>query len=162
VDVVVLLVGLAVLVGLVGVVVPVLPGSLLVGAAVLVWALVRGGVGPWSVFAAVAVLLVAGSLGSYLWTGRRVAASGVPQRSLVVAGLAGIVGFVVVPGVGLLLAFPGALFGLEYLRVRDVVAARDSAWLALKATGLGMLLELGLALLAATTWALAVILGVGR
>lgn len=160
-DVVVLLVGLAVLVGLVGVVVPVLPGSVLIGAAVLVWAILRGG-GAWPVFAVVAVLLAVGSVGSYLWTGRRVAASGVPQRSLVIAGLAGIVGFVLVPGVGLLLAFPGALFGLEYLRVRDTVAARDSAWLALKATGLGMLLELGLALAAATTWALAVAFGVGR
>lgn len=160
-DVVVLLVGLAVLVGLVGVVVPVLPGSVLIGAAVLAWAILRGG-GAWPVFAVVAVLLAVGSIGSYLWTGRRVAASGVPQRSLVIAGLAGIVGFVLVPGVGLLLAFPGALFGLEYLRVRDVVAARDSAWLALKATGLGMLLELGLALAAATTWALAVAFGVRR
>jgi uncharacterized protein YqgC (DUF456 family) len=161
-DVVVLLVGLAVLVGLVGVVVPVLPGSVLIGAAVLVWAVVRGGAGAWLVFAVVAVLLAAGSIGSYLWTGRRVAASGVPQRSLVLAGLAGIVGFVLVPGVGLLLAFPGALFGLEYLRLRDPAVARDSAWLALKATGIGMLLELGLALAAATTWGVAVAFGVGR
>ena len=37
-----LLVGLAVLVGVIGVVVPVLPGSLLILGAVLVWALQEG------------------------------------------------------------------------------------------------------------------------
>ncbi len=94
-------------------------------------------------------------------TGRRVSAAGVPRRSLVVAGLVGIVGFFVVPVVGLLLGFVLGLYAMEHLRLRDPAAARESAWVALRATGLGMLVELGLALLASATWLVAVLTGVG-
>lgn len=149
------------LVGLVGIVVPVLPGSLLIGAAVAVWAVDRGGAA-WSVLAGVVALLALGSVSTYVVAGRRVSAAGVPRRSLVVAGLVGIVGFFAIPVVGLLIFFPLGLFAMEYLRLRDVPTARDSAWVALKATGLGMLVELGLGLLAAGTWLIAVLAGVGR
>lgn len=144
-----------------GVVVPVLPGGLLIAAAVLVWALEVATPAGWAVLVVVVLLLAASAVATYLVAGRRVAAAGVPRRSLVVAGLVGIVGFVVVPVVGLLIFFPLGLWGMEHLRLADPAAARASAWVALKATGLGMLVELGLALLAATTWAVAVIAGVG-
>lgn len=156
-----MLIGLVVLVGLIGVVIPVVPGSLLIGSAVLVWAVVRGSAGPWVIFATVALLLVAGSVATYLLAGRRVAAAGIPGRSIMVAGLAGIAGFFLLPVVGLLLFFPAGLFAMEYLRLGDPTLAWRSAWLALKATALGMLVELGLALLAAGTWLVAVIAGVG-
>lgn len=156
-----LLVGLAVLVGLVGIVVPVLPGSALIGVAVGVWAFTHPSPGSWVVLAAVGTLLAVGWAGTYVLTGRRVSAAGVPRRSLVVAGLVGIVGFFVVPVVGLLLGFVLGLYAMEHLRLRDPVAARDSAWVALRATGLGMLVELGLGLLASATWLVAVLTGVG-
>lgn len=155
------LVGLAVLVGLVGIVVPVLPGSALIGVAVGVWAFTHPSTGSWVVLAAVVTLLTIGWTGTYVLTGRRVSAAGVPRRSLLVAGLAGIVGFVVVPVVGLLLGFVLGLYAMEHLRLRDSAAARESAWVALRATGLGMLVELGLALLASATWLVAVLVGVG-
>ena len=156
-----LLVGLAVLVGLVGIVVPVLPGSALIGLAVGVWAFTHPSTGSWVVLAVVATLLAVGWAGTYVLTGRRVSAAGVPRRSLVVAGLVGIVGFFVVPVVGLLLGFVLGLYAMEHLRLRDPAAARESAWVALRATGLGMLVELGLALLASATWLVAVLTGVG-
>lgn len=155
------LVGLAVLVGLVGIVVPVLPGSALIGVAVGVWAFTHPSTGSWVVLAAVVTLLTIGWAGTYVLTGRRVSAAGVPRRSLVVAGLVGIVGFVVVPVVGLLLGFVLGLYTMEHLRLRDSAAARESTWIALRATGLGMLIELGLALLASATWLVAVLTGVG-
>ncbi len=155
-----LLVGLAILIGLLGIVVPVLPGSILIGLAVLVWAALTGAAGGWWVFAAVAVLLVAGNLLTWLITARRTRAAGVPNSSLVIAGVAGIVGFFVVPVVGLLLFFPAGLYLAEYRRQRDPVAARASAVAGLKATGVGILTELGLALLAAGVWLVAVLSGV--
>lgn len=160
-DLLTVVVGLAVLVGLVGIVVPVLPGSLLIGAAVLAWAAVSGTGAAWAVFAVVAVLLLAAAGATYVVAGRRVAAAGVPRRSLGVAGLAGIVGFFAVPVVGLLIFFPLGLFLMELLRLGDRAAAGRSALLALKATGLGMLTELGLALLASGTWLIAALLGAG-
>ena len=159
-EVIDVVVGLAILVGLVGIVVPALPGSLVIAVAVLVWAIDAGG-GAWLVFAAVALLLAAGSTASYLVPGRRVAASGVPRSTLVVAGLLGVVGFFAVPVVGLILFFPAGLYAMEYRRLRDHTAAWASAWLAIRMTALGMLLELAAALVAAATWLVAVLAGVG-
>lgn len=151
--------GVAIMVGLVGIVVPVLPGSLLIAVAVLVWAIDAEQGAAWAVFAVVVVLLATGWAATYVVTGRQVSASGVPKMSLVVAGLAGIAGFFVIPVVGLPIFFALGLFGMEYHRLHDVVRARASAWLAIKATALGMLIELGLALAAASTWLVAVVWG---
>ncbi len=161
-DLVVLGVGIAVLVGLVGIVVPVLPGSLIIAAAIAVWAFDSESGAAWAVFAVVVVLLALGWAATYVITGRRVVAAGVPRSSIVVAGLAAIVGFFVIPVVGLFLGFALGLFVMEQRRLRDRTAAWASAWLAIRATALGMLVELGLALLATATWLIAVIAGVGR
>jgi uncharacterized protein YqgC (DUF456 family) len=153
-DLVAIGVGVAILVGLVGIVLPALPGSAVIAAAVLVWAIDTGG-WAWAVLAAVVALLAAGWTASYLIPGRTVAASGVPRSTFVVAGLAGLVGFFVLPVLGLLVFFPAGLYLMEYRRLRDANAAWASAWLAIRMTALGMLIELGLALLAAATWLVA-------
>jgi uncharacterized protein YqgC (DUF456 family) len=145
------LVGVAVLVGLVGVVVPVLPGSALVLAAVLVWALLTGTAGAWAVFALVAVLLGAGAVVKYTVPGRRLRTEGVPHRTLLVGAAVGAVGFFVVPLVGLVLGFVAGVYLSELQRV-----GRDAAWrstrAALRAVGVSVLIELTAALAAAGTW----------
>ena len=83
----------AILVGLVGVVVPLLPGSLLVGGAVLVWALYVGTSAAWVTFAVVVTLLVVGQVAMYLVPGRRLRAAGVPGRTLLAGTALGVVGF---------------------------------------------------------------------
>lgn len=161
-DLVNLFVGLAILVGLAGIVLPVLPGSLIIGLAVLVWAIDAEAGAAWGVLAVVVLLLVAGWSATYVLTGRRVQGAGVPRSSIVVGGLAGIVGFFVIPVIGLFLFFAGGLYLAERRRLGDPLAARRTAVLALKATALGMIVELGLALLAAATWAVAALaVGVG-
>jgi uncharacterized protein YqgC (DUF456 family) len=160
------LVGIAILVGLVGIVIPVLPGSILIGIAVVVWAALTGTPAAWLVTAVALVLLAAGAVLTWFLATRRTRAAGVPGRSMVVAGIAGIVGFFVVPVIGLLLFFPAGLFLAEYLRLsraghaQPVSAAWASALVALKATGLGMLGELGLALAASGVWLVAVLSGI--
>lgn len=153
-DLVAIGVGLAILVGLIGIVVPVLPGSPIIAVALLVWAVDTGG-WAWAVFAAATAMLAAGWAASYVVPGRRVAASGVPRSTFVVAGLAGLAGFFVLPVLGLFVFFPAALYLMEYRRLRDRSAAWASAWLAVRMTALGMLIELSLALLAASTWLVA-------
>lgn len=154
-----LLVGLAILIGLLGIVIPVLPGSILIGLAVLVWAVATGTATAWWVFAACAALLVAGATVTWFITAHHTRAAGVPNSSLIFAGLAGIVGFFVIPVVGLLIFFPAGLFLAEYRRLREPSRAWASALVGLKATGLGMLSELGLALAAAGVWLVAVLNG---
>jgi uncharacterized protein len=146
-----LLVGLAIAVGLLGIVVPVLPGTLLILGAVLVWAVTVGTPAGWVVFAVATVLLVAGGIVKYAVPGRRLRTAGVPNRTIVLGGVLGIVGFFVVPVVGLLVGFVVGVYLAELQRV-----GREQAWPstrhALAAVGVSVLIELAAALLAAVVW----------
>jgi len=146
-----LIVGLAILVGLVGIVVPVLPGSVLILGAILVWATEDGSATAWAVFAVATTILVIGAVVKYTIPGRRLKNTGVPNRSVIVGGLLGIVGFFVVPVVGLFVGFVLGVYASELQRV-----GRDLAWpstkAALRAVGVSVLIELAAALLATATW----------
>jgi uncharacterized protein YqgC (DUF456 family) len=150
------LVGLAVLVGLVGIVVPVLPGSMLILGAVLVWSLQVGSATAWVVFAVVATLLVTGGVVKYAVPGRRLKSTGVPQRTLLLGGVLGVVGFFVVPVIGLFLGFVLGVYLAELQRVGHA-AAWPSTKHALRAVGVSMLIELAAGALAAAAWFVGVI-----
>jgi uncharacterized protein len=146
-----LLVGLAIAVGVVGVLVPFVPGSGLVAVAILVWALVVDTTLGW-VFAAVAGLLLAVGIGvKYAVPGRHLRAKGVPTRTLLVGALLALVGFFVIPVVGLLVGFVLGVYLSELQRV-----GRRRAWpatkAAVKAVGLSMLIELTAVMAAAAVW----------
>jgi hypothetical protein len=151
------LVALAIAVGVVGVVVPVLPGSLLVFGAILVWAWNAGGSTAWVVFAVATAFLALGAVVKYVVPGRRLKEGGIPGSTLMLGGLLGIVGFFVIPVVGLLVGFVLGIYLAELNRV-----GRAAAWPAtkhaLKAVGLSMLIELVASLLAAATWVTGVVL----
>ncbi|MDF0531583.1 DUF456 family protein [Tsukamurella sp. 8F] len=153
-------VGLVILVGLVGVVVPVLPGSILIAAAVLVWAAIVGGTAWWVLAAAALAIVVAGAA-KYLVAGRSMTETGVHRAALLVGGLLGIVGFFVVPVVGLVLGFVLGVWATESARLGDARAGWRAAVAATKAVGIAMLIELAGALVAAGTWLGAVSAGVG-
>jgi uncharacterized protein len=146
------LVGLAILAGLVGVVVPALPGLLLCWAAVLVWALVERTAAAWTVLGVASALFVVSQVVKYLVPGRRMRAAGVPWQSLAAGGLLGIVGFFVIPVVGAALGFVGGVYGAERLRLGTHEAAWPSTLQALRAVGLSILIELGAGLLIAAAW----------
>jgi uncharacterized protein len=148
--------GLAIAVGVVGTLVPIIPGGLLIATSVLVWAAVVRTTAGWVTFGIVGVLLAAGQVVKYLTAGKHMTASGVPRRSIVLAGLAGIVGFFAIPVVGLVLFFVAALYLAERARLGPGPARRSTA-VALRAVGLAILVELAAALLAAATWLVAVV-----
>jgi uncharacterized protein YqgC (DUF456 family) len=145
------LVALAIAVGLVGILVPILPGSVLVLGAILVWAWNVGGATAWAVFAVAAVILVAGGVVKYLVPNRRLKEVGVPASTQWVGAALGIVGFFVVPVVGLFLGFVLGVYLAEYRRVGSS-AAWPSTKHALKAVGLSILIELVAAVAATLVW----------
>ena len=151
------LVGLVIIVGLVGVIIPILPGVLLVFAAILVWALVESSTTGWIVLTICTVLLLISGVIKYTWPGARVRAAGVPTRSLILGGLLGIVGFFVIPIVGLFIGFLLGTYLSEAQRLRTHRDAWQSTWHATKAVGLSILVELLGALLASGVWLVAVI-----
>ena len=149
-------VALAILVGLVGVVVPVLPGAVLVLGAILVWATELGTRTGWVVFAVAALFLVIGTVAKYALPGRRLKQAGIPASTQWTGVAFGIVGFFVVPVIGLFLGFVLGMYVAERVRV-GATAAGPSTRAALSAVGLNVLIELVSTLLAAATWVVGVV-----
>jgi uncharacterized protein YqgC (DUF456 family) len=152
------LVGLAIATGIVGVVVPVLPGALLVWAAIAVWALVVGSTTAWAVLAGATLLIGGAQLVKVLVPGRRLRDAGVPRQSIL-AGLAlGAVGFFVIPVVGFFIGFPLGVYVEELRRGGEHEPAWRSTREALRAMGLSILIELAASVLAAGAWLAAVLI----
>ena len=149
------LVALGIAVGVVGVVVPVVPGALLVWAAILVWAIVAGTAAGWVVFAVATALIACGQVVKYTIPSKLLRAKGVPNRSLMIGGLLAIAGFFVVPVVGLLIGFVLGVYASELQRV-GARMAWPSTKAALHAAGVSTLVELLAALLASAVWIVAV------
>ena len=152
------LVGVAIAVGLAGVLLPVVPGLLLCWGAVLVWALVERTAVAWTVLTVATALFAVSQVVKYLVPGRRLRSAGVPWGSLAAGGVLGVVGFFVIPVVGMVLGFVGGVYGAERLRLRTHAAAWPSTVRALQAVGLSVLIEIGAGLLIAATWLAAVLL----
>lgn len=142
-------------VGVVGIVIPVLPGSLTIGVALLVWAIWGGSPWGWLTFAGGVLFVVAGMSASWVLTGRTLSQREIPQWPVLVGLACGVVGLFVVPGLGFLLGFVLGIFASEYARLRHVKRAAETSWRLILAVGKGMLVELGCGVAAAG------ILGVG-
>lgn len=147
-----ILIGLAIVVGIVGTVVPILPGALLVAGAVVVWAALTGGTTAWLIAIGAVLIIAAGQLLKYLIPGKQLKASGVPNWVLLVGAGVGIVGFFVVPVIGLILGFILGVFLAEALRLKTFKNAWPTTAQAMRSAGWSVLIEFGSAVLAAAVW----------
>ena len=145
---------LAICVGLMGIVIPVLPGSILIWIASLVWAIFANTAPTWIVFAVITLCIAAGMASSWVLTGRKLASMKIPKSTLLVSGVLALVGFFLIPVVGLLLGFVVGLFVMEYQRLKDTSAAWSSSWEILKTAALGIVVELSCASIAALAFAI--------
>lgn len=155
----ILLVGLTMLVGLAGVVVPVLPGTALILAAGVAWAalVVDDGATRWAVVAVLALLFVVGAVLKYALPGRRLQGQ-LPRRTLLIAGLGALVGLFLLPPFGLLLGGVAGTYLAETQRLGPGADAWRSTVRVLKAIGLGVLAELTAGVLMVGTWLLGLVL----
>lgn len=145
-------VALAIAVGLVGIVVPLLPGTLLVFAAIAVWAFVENNVTAWVTLGVVAAVLAASTLIKYLWPARRMRAADVSTWSLLAGAMLGIIGFFVVPVLGLVIGFVLGVYLAELANRHDQRLAWTSTKHAVKGVALSVGVELTGALLATAAW----------
>lgn len=151
--------GLLIAVGLAGIVLPVLPGPVLIVGGVAVWAVPRGDTVGWWVLGIAVLVTVAGQIAKYLLPGRRLKASGVPTRTLLAGLVLGVAGFFVIPVVGLFLGFVLGVWLAERVRLPDSAAAWRSAREALTAVGWSILIELAAGLVATAVWIGGLVLG---
>jgi uncharacterized protein len=146
-----LVVALVIAVGLVGILVPVLPGSILVVAGILGWAISVGGPTAWTVFAIATALVAAGAVVKYVVPGRHLQVAGIPASTQWAGVLLGVVGFFLVPVVGLFGGFVLGVYLAELARVGSAQAWPSTVH-SLKAVGLSIVIELVAALAATWVW----------
>lgn len=136
-----------ILIGLVGIVVPIIPGVVLIAGALVVWAYSTNTGLAWGIAWSGLVVLAIGFIIKYLVPHRRLKDAGVPRRTILIGAVLGIVGFFVIPVIGLFIGFVGGVWLAESNRL-----GRSQAWpstkAALKATGLSILIELASGLIA--------------
>ena len=150
---VVALVALAMAVGVVGTVIPLVPGLALVWAAALAYGLSEGfGTIGTAAFSLVSVFAIAGALAGWVVPVRIAGAAGAARSSILLGAVAAIVGFFVIPVVGLPVGGVAGVYAAELQRTGDGAAA----WRATRATiagfGLAALVQFALALAMTATW----------
>jgi uncharacterized protein YqgC (DUF456 family) len=144
--------GIVIAFGIVGVVIPVLPGLLLSWLGVLLWALLSGaGQLRWVVLAIATVVAVVGAAIKYLLPSRRLKSVGVPNSALFAGGVLGLIGFFVVPVVGVVIGFVLGVYLVERVRLGPG-RAWPSTREAITAAGLAMLIEFTTSVAIAVVW----------
>ena len=151
-------VALAIAVGIIGIVVPLLPGTLLVFAAIAVWAVVENNVAGWVTLGVVTALLGAATLIKYTWPVKRMRANDVRTLSLTAGAVLGIIGFFVIPVIGLVIGFVLGVYLAELSTRGDQRTAWVSTKHAVKGVALSMGVELAGALFATVAWVVGVYL----
>ncbi|MGW3174257.1 DUF456 domain-containing protein [Streptomyces sp. NPDC001153] len=154
-----LLVGVVIALGLCGVLVPGVPGSWLVWAAVLWWALTDPQSLSWAVLVgAGAVLLLSLAVRTAL-PPRRLRQSGATPRMGVYAGAGAFLGFVLLPVLGALPGFVAGIYLHERLRLGRHGEAMAAVRTTMRSGGSSILAELFACLLIAGAWLGAVLWG---
>ncbi|MFH9551573.1 DUF456 domain-containing protein [Streptomyces sp. NPDC051445] len=154
-----LLVGLVILLGLCGVLVPGVPGSWLVWAAVLWWALEDPRPVSWAVLVGATVTLFLSQVVRWALPPRRLRESGATPRMAAYAGLGAFLGFFLLPVLGAIPGFMGGIYLSERLRLGRHGEARAALRTAMRSGGSSVLTELFTCLLIMGAWLGAVLWG---
>lgn len=155
------LIGLVLLLGVLGTVLPGVPGPLVVWAAVFWWAMVRQDSPAWWLLTgATALLLVNAAVQLMLPRRLRLRDStDVRRRALLFAGGTGTVGFFLVPVVGVVPGFLAGIYGWERRRLGGHGSAVASVRTVMRAVGWRMLAELTACLLVGAAWLVTLLRG---
>ena len=153
-------VALVMAIGVAGTVLPFVPGLPIVWGAALVYGLAVGfdAIG-WVAFGAITAIFVVGSVVGFVLPHRRAGRAGAPRSTVLIGLVAGIIGFFVIPVIGLPLGAVAGLYAAERARTGDA----RTAWVATKELvvgfGLGALVQLGAGLAMVGCWVAWVVAG---
>ena len=141
------------LVGLIGLVVPIFPGLLIMWLAALGYGIASGfGTLGIVIFVLISLLALIGSLADNLFMGAGARKGGASWLSIFVALAVGILGTIIFPPIGGLIAAPIAVLLLEYYRLRDWALARQAVFGMAKGWGLSLAARLLIGFLMMGLW----------
>ncbi|MGL4173230.1 MAG: DUF456 domain-containing protein [Actinomycetota bacterium] len=150
-------VGLVLLIGLFGVVIPILPGTVLQVIAIAVWAAFTAQPLGWLILGIALLLALVGQVVKYFIPGRNLRRAGIPTRTMLIGGGGAVIGFFVIPVAGVILGFMGGIYLAERFRSGSHTLAWPATQKALVATGWSVVIELVAAMLIIFTWLAGVI-----
>ncbi|MGW1881433.1 DUF456 domain-containing protein [Streptomyces sp. NPDC001970] len=146
------LVGMVMLLGLVGVLVPGVPGTWLVWSGVLWWSLHAQTNLAWWILVGATALLLVDQVVVWQLGPRRMRGAGITPRMALFAGLGALAGFVLLPVVGTVVGFVGGVYVSERLRLGGHGEAVTSTRTVMRAAGTSVLVELLGCLLVVGAW----------
>lgn len=152
-----LLMGLVVVFGLLGAVLPGVPGPAVVWAAVFWWASAEDSSRGWWVLVSATAILLLNQAVQWLLPVRNRRVLRFRRRQLLVAGGTGTAGFFLLPVVGVVPGFLAGLYGWERRRLGSHGAALSSTGAIMRAVGRNILVELTACLLVTALWLTALI-----
>ncbi|MFV0463249.1 MAG: DUF456 domain-containing protein [Nostocoides sp.] len=146
-----------IVIGLFGIVVPILPGLVIIVIGVAVWAISTASTTAWAALTVAVIVYAVGLATQYLIPGRRLRAEGVANWTLVLAMAVAIVGFFVIPVIGAPLGFVLAIYLLEAAHSQSHRQAWQRTTAALRAVLTSMGIELLAGLTIAATFVVALL-----
>ena len=147
------LIALLMAAGLIGTIVPLVPGLPIVWGGALLYGLFAGFDGPgWPAIVLITLLAVGGMIAGVVLPHRQLAAGGAPRATVVAAVVGGVTGFFLVPVVGLPIGAVAAAYLAERARTGNGAAAWTSTKNLIKGFGLGILVELAAGMAMVAVW----------
>ncbi len=149
----VIVVAVLMLIGLFGMIVPIFPGLIIIWLAALAFGIIEGFNTIGSViFVLITGLMLIGMVVDNIVMGMMIRKEGAAWSSVILGMLAGLIGTIIVPLVGGLVAAPATVVLLEYRRVRNW----RKVWLIVRGLALGwslsFVLQFGIGLVMVLLW----------
>ena len=144
---------LTMLIGLFGLIIPIFPGNVVMWLAALVYGLVFGfGALGGIIFAIITVLMLIAAAADNFLMGAKAREKGADWGSIILALLAGVVGTIVLPPIGGLIAAPLVLYLMELNRLGDADEAKALVKALLTGWGLAFIVRFGLGVIMLALW----------
>jgi uncharacterized protein YqgC (DUF456 family) len=144
---------LTMLVGLFGLIIPIFPGNVVMWLAALTYGLIFGfGKLGGIMFAIITLLMVAAVLADNVLMGAKAREKGADWGSIILALIAGVVGTMIFPPIGGLIAAPLVLYLAELQRRRNAEEAQAVVKALLTGWGLAFIVRFGLGVVMFALW----------
>lgn len=141
------------IVGVIGLVIPVLPGTVIIWLAALGYGLYSGfGTTGWIIFGILSIVMILSTVMDNLMVGAKTLQGGAALSSVVLGIVAGVVFTLIAPPFGGLVAAPLTIFLLEYRRSGSWETAREAVKNLTIGMGLSWVVRLGMGLLMVVLW----------
>jgi hypothetical protein len=141
------------LVGLFGLIIPIFPGNVVMWLAALVYGLVFGfGRLGGIIFAIITLLMFAAVLADNFLMGAKAREKGASWSSIIMALIAGIIGTIVLPPIGGIIAAPLVLYLMEMQRLKDSEEAIMVVKALLIGWGMAFVVRFGIGLVMFALW----------